>query len=141
MEIAWSFIISDAWRIISLVASVTVFCRSSADFWLGQAEQDDHLLLPRRHGQRRGRLQVLDQRLVARLDDADLRQLLDAELARLLQVEDALLQPVERLHGCPDRSAPPACRRRHRRPRPAAAFSLGSSSARKFSTNFLPACT
>jgi len=42
-------------------------------------------------------LKVLDERLVARLNNADLRKLLDPDLARLLQVENPLLQPVQRL--------------------------------------------
>jgi hypothetical protein len=36
-------------------------------------------------------LQVLDERLVAGLNDAGLRKLLDADLACLLEIEDALL--------------------------------------------------
>jgi len=62
-----------------------------------EPRQEDHLLLPDRNCQFRRRLQVFDQRFVARLNNADLRQLLNADLARLLEIENALLQPVERL--------------------------------------------
>jgi len=52
---------------------------------------------------RRG-LQILDERLVTRLNDADLWKLLDPDLARLLQV----------ISVSPGDPTPPSCNRRRR---------------------------
>jgi hypothetical protein len=60
-----------------------------------ETEQQDHLLFPNGDRKLRRGLQILDERLVTRLNDADLWKLLDRDLARLLQVKYPFLQAIQ----------------------------------------------
>ena len=62
-----------------------------------ETEQQDHLLFPNGDRKLRRGLQILDERLATRLNDADLWKLLDPDLARLLQVKYPFLQAIQRL--------------------------------------------
>jgi hypothetical protein len=60
-----------------------------------ETEQQDHLLFPNGNRKLRRGLQILDERLVTRLNDADLWKLLDPDLASPLQVKYPFLQAIQ----------------------------------------------